>query len=137
LVYAGRNVSLGYAECFEDLQKGDENNRILFTGDIARRDTDGYYYITGRKKRFIKIWGNRVNLDAAEQLIKEITPSCACVGVDDKMLIYLTDETKSEQCRHLLSLKTGLNSRAFEIRIIDEIPKNTSGKVLYANLKNE
>lgn len=137
LIYSGRNVSLGYAECFEDLQKGDENKGILFTGDIARRDSDGYYYITGRKKRFIKIWGNRVNLDEAEQLIKEITPSCACVGVDDKMLIYLTDETKSDQCRHLLALKTGLNSRAFEIRIIDEIPKNTSGKVLYADLKIE
>jgi len=137
LIYLGKNVSLGYAECFEDLQKGDENKGILFTGDIARRDSEGYYYITGRKKRFIKIWGNRVNLDEAEQLIKEITPSCACVGVDDKMLIYLTDETKSKQCRHLLALKTGLNSSAFEIRVIDEIPINSSGKVLYSDLKNE
>jgi acyl-CoA synthetase (AMP-forming)/AMP-acid ligase II len=137
LIYSGRNVCLGYAECIQDLQKGDENKGILFTGDIARRDSEGYYYITGRKKRFIKIWGNRVNLDAAEQIIKEITSSCACVGVDDKMLVYLTDETKSEQCLQLLASKTGLNSRAFGIRIIAEIPKNTSGKVLYSDLKNE
>jgi len=137
LVYLGKNVCVGYADCKEDLIKGDENNGKLYTGDIARRDKDGYYYITGRKKRFIKIYGNRVNLDAAEQIIKEITTSCACVGVDDKMLIYITDTTKSEQCRNFISEKTGLNSKAFEVRVIDEIPKNTSGKVLYANLLNE
>jgi len=137
LVYLGENVSLGYAECKEDLLKGDENKGILYTGDIAHRDEDGFYYITGRKKRFIKIYGNRVNLDASEQIIKEITSSCACVGVDDKMVIYITDSTKSELCRTLLSQKTGLNSRAFEVKIISEIPKNSSGKVLYANLINE
>lgn len=137
LLYLGKNVSLGYADCKEDLIKGDENNGKLFTGDIARRDNEGFYYITGRKKRFIKIYGNRVNLDTAEQLIKEITPFCACVGVDDKMLIYITDTTKNEQCRNLISEKTGLNSRAFEVRVIEEIPKNTFGKVLYSNLLNE
>jgi acyl-coenzyme A synthetase/AMP-(fatty) acid ligase len=76
-------------------------------------------------------------LDAAEQIIKEIVPSCACVGDDDKMVIYITDSSKSDQIRNLLSEKTGLNSRAFEVRFISEIPKNTSGKVLYSNLLNE
>jgi len=137
LIYSGRNVSLGYADCKEDLIKGDENNGKLYTGDIARRDADGFYYITGRKKRFIKVYGNRVNLDAAEQIVKVVTASCACVGIDDKMLIYITDSSKSDQIRNLLSEKTGLNSRAFEVRVIEEIPKNTSGKVLYSNLLNE
>ena len=137
LIYLGKNVSLGYADCKEDLIKGDENNGKLYTGDIARRDADGFYYITGRKKRFIKIYGNRVNLDAAEQIVKVVTASCACVGIDDKMLIYITDSSKSDQIRNLLSEKTGLNSRAFEVRVIKEIPKNTSGKVLYSNLLNE
>jgi len=136
LIYSGRNVSLGYADCKEDLIKGDENNGKLYTGDIARRDADGFYYITGRKKRFIKVYGNRVNLDAAEQIVKVVTASCACVGIDDKMLIYITDSSKSDQIRNLLSEKTGLNSRAFEVRVIEEIPKNTSGKVLYSNLLN-
>ena len=137
LIYSGRNVSLGYADCKEDLIKGDENNGKLYTGDIARRDADGFYYITGRKKRFVKVYGNRVNLDAAEQIVKVVTASCACVGIDDKMLIYITDSSKSDQIRNLLSEKTGLNSRAFEVRVIEEIPKNTSGKVLYSNLLNE
>ena len=70
LVYRGANVSMGYAETQSDLTKGDENNGILYTGDIARRDADGYYYITGRMKRFVKVFGNRVNLDAIEQILK-------------------------------------------------------------------
>ena len=55
LVYEGPNVSLGYAECRADLAKGDENHGVLHTGDVARRDADGYYYITGRMKRFVKV----------------------------------------------------------------------------------
>ena len=51
---------MGYAESIADLAKGDENNGVLHTGDVARRDNDGYYYITGRLKRFVKVWGNLV-----------------------------------------------------------------------------
>lgn len=137
LIYTGKNVSLGYAECQEDLAKGDENYGVLHTGDIARRDADGFFYITGRLKRFIKIYGNRVNLDASEQIVKAITPGCACVGRDDKMIVYVTDESVCSSVKTLLSEKTGLNNRAFEIRCIPEIPKNSSGKVQYSQLNNE
>ena len=87
LVYEGKNVSLGYAECKEDLIKEDENHGILNTGDIAKQDQDGFYYIIGRKKRFIKIFGNRINLDEIEQLLKTITLDCACTG-NDSYLYY-------------------------------------------------
>lgn len=135
LVYKGTNVSLGYAECRDDLAKGDENNGVLHTGDVARRDSDGFYYITGRLKRFVKIWGNRCNLDAVEQLVKGITVSCACVGVDDKITVFVTEPGLEEQILGLLAEKTGLNNRAFEVRCISEIPKSTSGKILYPDLQ--
>lgn len=135
LIYEGENVSLGYAECRADLAKGDENNGILKTGDVARRDEDGFYYITGRLKRFVKIWGNRCNLDAIEQIVKSITFNCACVGVDDKITVFVTEDGLSDQIICLLSEKTGLNSRAFEVRVIDSIPKNDSGKAQYAVLQ--
>ena len=51
LIYEGPNVSLGYAECRADLAKGDENHGVLHTGDVARRDADGYYYITYPEQR--------------------------------------------------------------------------------------
>lgn len=135
LVYRGPNVSMGYAECITDLAKGDENHGVLHTGDIACLDTEGFYYITGRMKRFVKIWGNRCNLDATEQLVKAITMNCACAGVDDKLTVFVTEPGLESSIKAFLSEKLGLNVRAFDVRIIDAIPKNPSGKVLYSELQ--
>lgn len=136
LIYEGPNVSLGYAECRADLAKGDENHGVLHTGDVARRDADGYYYITGRMKRFVKVWGNRCNLDATEQLVKAVTTSCACVGVDDKITIFVTQRGLEDNIIKLLVEKTGFNIRAFEVRVIDAIPVKSSGKIDYQAMQN-
>ena len=135
LVYRGPNVSLGYAECRTDLATGDINHGVLHTGDIARMDADGYYYITGRLKRFVKIWGNRCNLDAMEQLVKTICTNCAIVGVDDKITIFITLCGLESQIITFLAKRTGLNAKAFEVKVIDEIPKSTSGKIQYPELQ--
>ena len=134
LVYKGQNVSMGYAETCADLLKGDENNGILYTGDIARRDADGYYYITGRMKRFVKVFGNRVNLDATEQLLKSAGFDCACVGVDEKITIFVKCKNQEQSIKDLLLQKTGLNTRAFEVKMIDSFPLSSSGKILYGEL---
>lgn len=137
LVYEGPNVTLGYAECLADLVKGDERNGVLETGDMAEVDEDGYYYIVGRKKRFLKIYGNRVNLDECERMIQgefEML-ECACVGSDDNMQIYITDELYKDTVRKYISEKTNLNSRAFEVKYIKEIPKNDAGKKQYQMLE--
>lgn len=136
LVYEGPNVSLGYAECRADLAKGDENHGVLHTGDVARRDADGYYYITGRMKRFVKVWGNRCNLDATEQLVKAITTSCACVGVDDKITIFVTEQGLEDAIIKLLVEMTGFNNRAFAVKVIDAIPVKSSGKIDYQVMQN-
>lgn len=135
LLYKGENVCLGYAEVREDLMKGDENHGVLHTGDIARHDADGYFYITGRMKRFVKVWGNRTNLDATEQLVKAITPNCACAGVDDLITVFVTEEGLEEKIKTLLVEKTGFNPRAFAVKKIDAIPVKTSGKIDYPALQ--
>ena len=135
LIYQGENVSLGYAECAEDLMKGDENHGVLHTGDMARVDEDGYYYITGRKKRFVKVWGNRCNLDQVEQLVKPITTTCACAGVDDHITVFVTKEGLEQEIKTLLSTKTGLNPVAFQVKVIDAIPVKDSGKIDYQLLQ--
>ena len=136
LIYEGPNVCMGYAECIEDLAKGDENHGVLHTGDVARFDSDGYFYITGRMKRFVKVWGNRCNLDATEQLVKAITTSCACVGVDDKITIFVTQEGLETKIKDYLCDKTGLNIRAFDVRVVPEIPTLPSGKLDYQLMKS-
>jgi len=138
LVYRGPNVALGYAECAGDLAKGDEWHGVLHTGDMAKRDADGYFSIVGRKKRFIKIFGNRVNLDDAERLLSAAFPDTgfACTGRDDLLCVYMTLKGAKEQraAADYLMQSTRLPAKAFHMFFIEEIPKNTAGKTLYAQL---
>lgn len=136
LVYEGDNVTLGYSESGNDLIKGDERNGILYTGDMAQFDEDGYYYIVGRKKRFLKIYGNRVNLDEIDRMIKGNFNNidCASTGIDDHMYIFLTDAGIADEVREFVIYKTKLNPSAFKTVVINKIPKNDSGKTLYKEL---
>lgn len=137
LVYYGKNVTLGYAECALDLEKGDERFGRLETGDIAKRDQDGYYYIVGRKKRFLKLFGNRVNLDETEGLIKSQFQDleCVCTGKDDEMTIHIVGTEVQKEVVDFIASKLGIHPSAFKLNLIDEIPKNDAGKILYEKLK--
>lgn len=137
LVYYGENVTLGYAECGEDLIKGDERHGVLKTGDVAKRDEDGYYYIVGRLKRFLKIFGSRVNLDETERLINEKYPgiNCVCGGVDDKMYVFVENDSQNEALLHFLCEKTSFSRAAFKLVKINSIPRSESGKVKYSELE--
>lgn len=137
LVYEGKNVTPGYAECGDDLIKGDERNGVLVTGDMAQFDEDGYYYIVGRKKRFLKLYGNRINLDEIDRLIKSRFDNIdvACAGVDDHMYLFVTSEETAPAVRHFVAEKTKINPAAFQTVLLDSIPKNDAGKVLYSELK--
>lgn len=154
LVYIGPNVTMGYAQKPEELALGDERNGRLETRDMARRDEEGYYYIVGRKKRFLKVYGNRVNLDELDGLLKSRygNVDCSCAGMDDHVYIFITEETGkkvseqlkcnpynieivAEEIRKYIAEKTGLNMAAFEVKTIPEIPKNDAGKVQYRGLE--
>lgn len=131
MCFEGPNVTMGYALSAADLLKGDENKGRLNTGDIARRDDDGYYFIEGRKNRFLKLYGLRISLDQIEDMIKnKFKTDCYATGNDDLMIIYLTvHEIVNDVSEYLVS-KTGLFHQSFEIRIIDMIPRNSSGKII-------
>lgn len=133
LVYEGDNVTLGYAECGEDLAKGDENNGKLFTGDMAKVDEDGYYYITGRKKRFVKMFGNRISLDEVEEIVKiTFDLDCACTGDDTSIDVFIT-KANSDVLGHLSSMLK-MPTYKFNLFVIGEMPRNEAGKVLYHEL---
>ena len=135
LVYEGKNVTLGYAEHGEDLIRGDERHGRLETGDMAQSDADGFYYIVGRKKRFLKIYGNRVNLDEIDRMIREaFSVEAVAAGKDDHLFIFVTDEKAAEPVREFVIGKTKLNPAAFRVKILDAIPRNDAGKTLYSEL---
>ncbi len=134
LVYRGDNVSMGYASCAQDLSLPDSNQGVLRTGDIALRDADGFYYIVGRKKRFLKIFGNRVNLDEVEAMVTQMGFEAACVGSDDHLKIYSPQAEQREQILAELFRKTGIHPSAMEVCFVDKLPRSESGKIRYADL---
>lgn len=132
LCYEGPNVTMGYGTSIEDLLKGDEFCGTYFTGDIAKKDCDGYFYIVGRKKRFLKLYGLRVSLDQSEKIIKEaFNIECACTGNDELMRIYITEESLMDDVKKLIAEKTGLVLKSFKVNVIPEIPRFESGKINY------
>ncbi len=136
LAYVGANVTLGYAQEREDLAKGDERNGRLVTGDMAKMDKDGYFYIVGRKKRFLKLYGNRVNLDDLDVIIKRKYQGVdfASTGDDSGLRVYVTDDTIQEEMKEYIHNETGINPKAIAVHHIDQIPRNDAGKILYKEL---
>ncbi len=137
LCYKGRNVTMGYAQSVNDLLLGDERNGCLHTGDIAYFDEDGFFYIVGRKSRFLKLYGMRIALDECESIIKtHYQIECACTGSDKKLIIYIINELLKNDVKSIIIEKTNLIASAIEVRIINNIPKNEAGKTLYSKLTN-
>ena len=138
LVYRGPNVCLGYAESRTDLALGDVNCGVLHTGDLAERDDEGYYRIVGRQKRFIKLFGNRVNLQELESNLSG-QASVACSGKDNLLEVYLVQGNfvQAMEIKQKLMANLRVGPQSIIIYEVNELPRNESGKVLYANLHPE
>lgn len=137
IIIEGKCICLGYAEKKSDLLLQGQGT-IWRTGDIGRMDEDGCLYLTGRKKRFIKVMGNRINLDDIERLLneKELFKNCACLGEDD--LIYIFTEKSSikvtDQIKEYLAKKIHVNKAFIKTIYIKELPRTNSGKIRYTSL---
>lgn len=136
LVYYGANVTLGYATSGADLIKGDERHGRYATGDVAQCDSDGIYTIVGRKKRFLKLFGKRTNLEEVEHLLRQrFGGEVACAGIDDHLYAFVTDAAVLPEVVPYLSGKLGLHPSAFRVKQLAEIPKNAAGKTVYRELE--
>lgn len=137
LVYEGPNVMLGYASELADLKAGDHNNGVLETGDLGFKDSEGFYFITGRSKRFIKIFGLRISLDAVDEILASNGIIAASTGSDDKLCIFIEEsqDLKMQDIRHLISSTLKININSIQTRTIDTIPRTPNGKIDSKELK--
>lgn len=138
IVYKGDNVMLGYAETLSDLSKGDELNGVLFTGDLGYKDEDGFFYVTGRMKRFIKIFGLRINLDEVQKMIENhFKISVACTGKDDllQILVHSDDHLTEIKVKEEVMKMYQLNFKSLIVKSANQIPTNTNGKYDYNKIK--
>ena len=137
ILYKGDNVMLGYAETLADLSKGDELNGVLFTGDLGYKDKDGFFYVTGRMKRFIKIFGLRVNLDEVQKMIENhFGISVACTGKDEllKILVHSDDHLTEVKVKEEVMKMYKLSFKSLVVKSTNQIPTNTNGKYDYKRI---
>ena len=135
LIFKGKNVFMGYAFNQKDLIKGDLNAGILRTGDIAYFDKDGYFYITGRKNRLVKIVGNRLNLDEIEQRMKKKNFEVACIEIKEKVFIFFEKKYNPKNVLNKITNITNQNEINFNCVKIKKFPLTRSKKINYSKLK--
>jgi acyl-CoA synthetase (AMP-forming)/AMP-acid ligase II len=134
LVYHGDNVMMGYASTLSDLKEADQLKGWLETGDVAHMDEDGYFYITGRLKRFIKLHGNRVGLDEIEHFLKAIPYDAVCTGVDNLLIVATREKNQNDAIKQAIINRYGFHHRSIKVVEIDDYPVTSSGKIQYQQL---
>ena len=134
IIYKGKNVSLGYANNFNDLKKGNSNKNILYTGDLGFKDKEGFYFISGRKNREVKIYSNRFNLDEIEKKLKSKKIFCACIKRDEKIIIFSVKSIS--KVFQVIKKIFNFNPSLFNVIKINKIPLNKKNKTDYNKLNN-
>jgi len=132
LVYRGPNVMLGYATERADLALG-RTVDALHTGDLARHDPiDGVFELVGRRSRFVKPFGLRIDLDAVEGILASGGIEAVVTG-DDEQLVVAAPAARSDDVVSLLTRRIGVPPNVITVDQ-DEIPRTANGKVDHAAL---
>lgn len=145
IAVGGPNVMLGYWNQPDDTRDVLRNGWLI-TGDLARKDKDGYIFVVGRKREIIKASGHRVSAKEIEERILENQK------VSEVAVFGVPDEVFGEAIKAAVVLKPGQTSDAREIQgwcqkklaafkvpktvvFMEALPKYQSGKVNKLELK--
>ncbi|PBS11903.1 long-chain-fatty-acid--CoA ligase [Lysobacteraceae bacterium NML93-0792] len=147
LCIRGPQVMKGYWQRPEDTAQAIDADGWLHTGDMAKMDADGFFYIVDRKKDMILVSGFNVYPNEIEDVIAMMPGvlEVAAIGVPDdksgeavKVVIVRKDPSlTAEQVKaHARENLTGYkHPRIVEFR--DELPKTNVGKILRRELRDE
>jgi acyl-CoA ligase (AMP-forming) (exosortase A-associated) len=159
LVHRGPTVAMGYWGNEEATQKAYRPNplappelldveRVVYSGDLARRDDEGYLYLLGRNDAMIKSQGYRLSPEEVENLLigSGLVHEACAFGVPDPEMGHLVMAA--------VSLKDGTDNGAVDkirehvikngppymvpkgIFVLDELPKTGSGKIDRKGISN-
>lgn len=132
LAYEGPNVMMGYARSNQDLALDETPSRLL-TGDIAYRTQHDFFYLVGRTKRFVKLFGLRINLDDVQGFVKKLYPQSAVTGDDSGIVVALElnhklDKNDSDAMLIKLSEAYSLPRNKFALITFKSLPLLANGK---------
>ena len=135
LIYEGPNVMMGYALQRADLALGDELRGRLATGDLARIDEDGFVFLQGRMKRFVKVHGNRISLDDIEQRLEQVLQvPVAVAGSDERIRVHISAGGSLDVAKAEMTGTYRLHPSTFVLQSMDALPLLPTGKKDYGSL---
>ena len=120
----------------------------LKTGDIARKDDEGYFYLVDRSKDLIKYKGHSVYPREIEDVIYEhsAVKLCAVVGIPDKVsgeipkaFVVLKDDmdVSEEEIIQFVKDRLAAYKRVRQVEFRKELPMSPAMKILKRELRNE
>lgn len=139
IVASGPGVMMGYATSRADLSRGDELQGVLHTRDVGRLDSDGYLFIEGRLGRFVKVFGNRIDLDQLQAMFTQGSAAVVDAG-EDRVLVAVEAQRAPgdpESVRQMILDEFGLPAWSVRVALVDSLPRTDSGKLDYAVLRDD
>ncbi len=136
ILVKGDNVMRGYLNDPEQTSRAFHNG-WYDTGDMGWLDPDGYLWIAGRLKRFVKVGGEMISLVNVEDVLLKFLPdgiTCCVVEIPDEfrgaqIVAAVTQKLDDQQILKRMSEhlpKIGLPRRFV---VLDELPKTATGKI--------
>lgn len=147
IIARGSNIMMGYWKD-QTATEAVLKNGFYYTGDLGIRDNDGYFFVKGRSKEFLKVRGYRVSAREIEEklLTFDEIAEAAVIGIPDETLgeaikafIVFQKEKHLENEEIFKQLSDTLPSYKLPkyVCICGDLPKNESGKILKTALKKE
>ena len=134
LVYRGANVMLGYAHGPADLASGPTLHELR-TGDLGRQNAAGLFEVVGRRSRFIKPFGIRVDLDDLERVLSDRGLDALCTGDDHRLVVGVRDASQVSAARGTAIALLKLPVSHVVVVVVADAPRGASGKPDYAALR--
>jgi acyl-CoA synthetase (AMP-forming)/AMP-acid ligase II len=136
LVYTGPNVMLGYATSAADLALGREVHE-LHTGDLGTVDEAGVVRVVGRRSRFAKVLGLRLDLDHLEADLGDEDAPVRCVDLDGRLGVVTPRQHRAEELRATMAQRHGIPRTALVVLDGHEIPVLATGKPDYVAMRRQ
>lgn len=131
IVYQGPNVMMGYAGSAADLALGPLVDELR-TGDLGRRNADGLIEIVGRRSRFAKLFGLRIDLARLEDDLADRGIAALCAS--DDVHLYVATVADPGEVAERARQSSGLPPGAVVAFGVPELPRLESGKPDHAGV---
>ena len=154
ILHTDKRIPLGLFEEYyhnQELTKTVHDNGIYHTGDVAWRDSDGYYWFVGRTDNVIKSSGYRIGPFEVESALMThpAVVECAVTGVPDpirgqivKATVvlrngYKPSEELKKELQNFVKKETAPYKYPRALDFVSELPKTVNGKIMRAKIRKE